>query len=146
MPAFVNDFEVMKDYDEFFQRRVFHSEPSPDLEFRGDWDYAVVDFQGWMYQPIDLETAKEFAKLFGSPVIQHGNHTSVIFRRWEAFNFDQSIMGRAEVADLSAGGDLVRGNIEICEIHQSFFALVQNQKFDLNGFPDYGIPLNKDTS
>lgn len=99
-----------------------------------------------MYRPIDLETAKEFAKLFGSHVIQRGNRTSVIFQQWEAFNFNQSIMGRAGVANLSAGGALVRGNIEIREIHQSFFAPAQNQKFDLNGFPNYGIPLNKDIS
>jgi len=46
---------------------------------------------------------------------------------------------------LTAWGDLVRGNIEIHEIHRSFFALIQNQRFDLNGFPNYGLPLGDDS-
>jgi hypothetical protein len=141
LPEFASDFEIMKDYDEFFQRRVFHNTPAPDLEFRGDWDYAVVDFQGWMYRPIDLETAREFAKLFGSHVVRREKRTSVIFRRWEAFNFDDSIMAPAGLDDSINARDLVRGNVEIREIHKSFFAPVQRQKFDLNGFPDYGPSL-----
>lgn len=66
---FTSAFKAMKDYDEFFQCQVFHNKPLPDLEFRRDWDYAVVDFQGWMYCPISLETAREFTKLFGSHVV-----------------------------------------------------------------------------
>ncbi|EDR02827.1 uncharacterized protein LACBIDRAFT_307926 [Laccaria bicolor S238N-H82] len=143
LPEFTNDFEVMKDYDEFFQRRVFHNEPSPDLEFRADWHYAVVDFQGWMYRPIDLETAKELARRFGSHVVRRENRTSVIFRRWEAFQFDDTIAEPAGLAEAYVDRDPMRGNIEIREIHKSFFAPVQNQKFDLNGFPDYGpLPGN----
>ena len=136
----------MKDYDEFFQRRVFHNERSPDLELREDWDYAVVDFQGWMYRPIDLEMAREFANLFGSHVVHRGNRTSVIFRRWEAFYCRESIIRPTGRADSTPIGELVRGNIEIREIHRSFFAPVQNQKFDLNGFPDYGTSSSNNAS
>jgi hypothetical protein len=142
MPEFASDFEIMKDYDEFFQRRVFHNKPSPDLEIREDWRYGVVDFQGWMYRPIDVETAREFAKLFGSHVVCRGNRMFAIFRRWEAFNFQESVIRPAGGFDSTYIGDLVRGNAEIREIHRSFFAPVQNQKFDLNGFPDYGTSLS----
>lgn len=145
LPEFASDFEAMSDYDEFFQRRVFHNKPSPDLEFRGDWRYAVVDFQGWMCRPIDLETAREFAKRFGSHIVHRGGQTFAIFRRWETFNFDESIAAPAGLADLSVDADLVRGNVEIREIHRSFFAPVQSQRFDLNGFPDYGVPIEDDT-
>ena len=142
LPDFANDFEIMKDYDEFFQRRVFHNKPAPDLEFREDWHYAVVDFQGWMYRPIDLETAKEFAKRFSSHIVRRENRTSIIFRQWEAFHIDESIAEPAGHADWTCGSDLVRGNVEIREIHRSFFAPVQNQRFNLNGFPDYGASLD----
>jgi hypothetical protein len=145
MPEFASEFETMKDYDEFFQRRVFHNKPSPDLEFRKDWDYAVVDFQGWMYRPIDLDTAKEFAKVFGSDVVRRQNRTSVIFRRWEAFHYDDSVIRPAGSSNHSASiRDLVRGNAEIREIHKSFFAPVQRQKFDWNGFPDYSTASSDD--
>ena len=100
-----------------------------------------------MYRPIDLATAREFTQLFGSHVVRRENRTTVIFRRWEAFNFNESISEPAGVASsLVSGdlGDLVRGNIEIREIHKSFFAPVQNQRFDLNGFPDYGSLLRND--
>lgn len=113
MPEFASEFKIMKDYDEFFQRRVFHNERSPDLELREDWDYAVVDFQGWMYRPIDLETAREFANLFGSHVVCRGNRTSVIFQRWEAFYCRESIIRPTGRADSTPIGELVRGNIEI---------------------------------
>ena len=34
--------------------------------------------------------------------------------------------------------EIIRGHLEIQEIHRSFFAPYDKQKFDLNGFPDYG--------
>ena len=143
MPEFAPQFEKMKDYDEFFQRRVFSGKPADGLTFEEDWDYAVVDFQGWMYRPIDLTTALEFAKCFGSHIVRRGNRTSAIFRRWEALTDEASLVRSPGVLSVSVNSEIVRGSIEIREIHRSFYAPVQNQKFDLNGFPDYGSGLQR---
>ena len=143
MPEFAAQFDKMKDYDEFFQKRVFDGKQADGLKFIEDWDYAVVDFQGWMYRPICIPTALEFAKLFGSHIVRRGDRTSVIFRRWEALTDEASIIWSADV-DSNANAELVRGSMEVREIHRSFFAPVQNQKFDLNGFPDYGSTMTKD--
>ena len=85
-----------------------------------------------------------FAQLFGLHVVCRENRTTIIFHRWEAFNFNESISEPTGLASSLISGDLrdlIRGNIEICEIHKSFFTPVQNQKFDLNRFPDYGTLL-----
>lgn len=84
----------------------------------------MVDFQGWMYRLISLETAREFAKLFGSHVMRRQNRTSVIFCHWETFNFDDSIMALAGLEDSLNVRDLVRGNGEFMRfidlsLHQS---------------------------
>jgi len=52
---------------------------------------AVVDFQGWMYQPIPLCTVKEFVTWFSSHIVHCHGHTSIIFRCWEALSDDASI-------------------------------------------------------
>ena len=135
MPEFFTDFETMQNYDEFFQCRVFDSTVSPELQFLEDWTYAVVDFQGWMYRTIPLATAKEFAKRFGSHFVMRGSHKSIIFRRWEVLNLRDSNA-------IEEGDELVRGQIEIREIHRSFYAPVDRQKFDDNGYPDYGVRAN----
>ena len=62
MPEFTLQFEKMKDYDEFFQKRVFSGRPTAGLTIEQDGHYTVVDFQGWMYRPINFPTALEFAK------------------------------------------------------------------------------------
>jgi hypothetical protein len=48
MPELAADFNLLKDYDELFQIRIFNRTMVPKIEFRDDWTYAVVDFQGWM--------------------------------------------------------------------------------------------------
>ena len=145
MPEFAPQFEKMKDYDEFFQHRVFHGKQAEGLEFNESWHYAVVDFQGWMFRSIDMPTAFEFAKRFGSHIVQRGDRTSVIFRRWEALSDEASIIWSAGV-DSSANAAAAKGSIEIREIHRLFHAPIQNQQFDLNGFPDYGPALRRDTA
>ena len=132
MPEFAADFEVMKSYDEFFQNRVLNSMISPDLQFSEDWTYAVVDFQGWMYRTIPLPTAKEFAKRFGSHFVIRGSRKSIIFRRWEV------LPHRGGLEAVEDRDELVRSQVEIREIHRSFYAPVDHQKFDDNGYPDYG--------
>ena len=146
MPEFAPLFEKIKDYDEFFQHRVFDGKPAEGLQFDANWSYAVVDFQGWLYRPISLATAYEFAKRFRSHIVQRGNRTSVIFRRWEALTNEASIIWSAGALSPCVNEDVVRGSTEIREIHRSFYAPVQNQKFDLNGFPDYGSTGRRDTT
>jgi len=142
MPEFAPQFEKMKDYDEFFQWRVFNGKRVEGLEFNESSHY-VVDFQGWMYRPIDATTAFEFAKRLGSHVVQRGDRTSVIFRRWEALSDEASIIWPTSTSS-STNTEVVRGSMEIREIHRSFHAPVQNQRFDLNGFPDYGAAMKRD--
>jgi len=143
MPEFAPQFEKMKDYDEFFQRRVFNGKRVEGLEFNESSHYGVVDFQGWMYRPIDATTAFEFAKRLGSHVVQRGDRTSVIFRRWEALSDKASIIWPTSTSS-SANTEVIRGSMEIREIHRSFHAPVQNQRFDLNGFPNYGAVTKRD--
>jgi len=135
MSEFAPQFKRMKDYDEFFQQRVFDGLQAEVLTFDKDWHYTVVDFQGWMYRPISITTTLEFAERFGSHIVQRGSQTSVIFWRWEALTNEASIVWSAR-AGLNTNEEVVRGSMEIQEIHRSFHTPVQNQKFDLNGFPD----------
>ena len=139
MPELAADFDRMKDYDDLFQLRVFNGAVSPNIEFRDDWSYAVVDFQGWMYRPIPLRTAKEFVTRFGSHIVYHNKRTTVIFRRWEALYDEASISQPAGTPNDGLDHEIIRGHLEIREIHRSFYAPYDRQKFDLNGFPDYGI-------
>ena len=138
MPEYASDFETMKSYDEFFQLRVFDGSVADGIEFSDDLHYGVVDFQGWMYRPIPLRTAMEFVTRFGSHIVHHNKRTSVIFRRWEALDDQASISPPAGIPQDGADDELVRGHWEIREIHHSFYAPYDHQRFDLNGFPDYG--------
>jgi len=131
------EFEKMKDYDEFFQERVFNGSVSPGIEFSETGIYAVVDFQGWMYQPIPLRTVKEFVTQFGSYIVHYNGRTSVIFQHWEALSDKASILPLAGLPQEGADNEVVQGHLEIREIHRSFYAPFDCQKFDLNGFPDY---------
>lgn len=97
--------------------------------------YTVVDFQGWMYRVIPLAIAREFAKRFGSHFVVRGGRQSIVFRQWEVL--DQEEFG-ATVND----DELVRSQIEIREIHRSFYAPLDRQKFDDNGYPDYSKEAN----
>jgi len=138
MLEYASDFETMKGYDEFFQHRVFDGSVAEGIVFSEDMHYAVVDFQGWMYRPIPLRTAMEFVTRFGSHIVRYNNRTSVIFRRWEALDDQASISPPAGTPQEGTDDEAVRGHLEIREIHHSFFAPFDRQKFDLNGFPDYG--------
>ena len=138
MPEFAAAFEKMKDYDELFQQRVFDGSVAPNIDFSEDGHYGVVDFQGWMYRPIPLATAREFATQFGSHVVHYNGRTSVIFRRWEALRDVDSISPPAGSCHEGSDNDGMRGYLEIREMHRSFFAPYDRQKFDFNGFPDYG--------
>ena len=138
MPDFAADFEIMKGYNEFFQHRVFNGSVADGLSFSEDIHFAVVDFQGWMYRPIPLRTAMEFATQFGSHVVDYNGRISVIFRRWEALDDQSSISTPAGIPQEGTDDELMRGHWEIREIHRSFYAPYDRQKFDLNGFPDYG--------
>ena len=138
MPDFAAHFEKMKNYDELFQERVFNGSVAPGINFSEDGHYGVVDFQGWMYRPIPLRTAKEFVTRFGSRIVHHNGRTSVIFRRWEALTDEASISPPAGLAQEGPDLEVVRGYLEIREMHRSFYAPYDRQKFDLNGFPDYG--------
>ena len=138
MPELAADFELMKDYDELFQLRVFNRAVAPGIKFRDDWSYAVIDFQGWMYRPIPIHTAMEFVTRFGSHIIQYNDRTLVVFHRWEALHDEASISPPAGTPGEGSDGEIIRGYLEIREIHRSFYAPYDRQKFDLNGYPDYG--------
>lgn len=135
LPEFAADFRIMENYDEFFQRRVLGGTIAPELQFSEDWTYAVVDFQGWMYRTIPLATAREFAKRFGSYFVMRGSRKSIIFRRWE-------VLDQGGFDAVYGEGELVRGQLEIREVHRSFYAPVDRQKFDDNGYPDYSGRTN----
>lgn len=138
MPEFSKDFETMKGYNEFFQHRVFDGSVADGIDFSEDLHFAVVDFQGWMYRPIPLRTVMEFVTRFGSHIVRHNGRTSLIFRRWEALDDQSSISSPAGKPQEGTDDELVHGHMEMREIHRSFYAPYDRQKFDLNGFPDYG--------
>jgi len=134
-PEFTADFEVMRKYDEFFQHQVLIGAVALELQFSEDWIYAVVDFQGWMYRIIPLVTAKEFAKRFGSHFVMRGSCKSIIFRRWE-------VLGQGEFDAVADKDELVCSQVKIREIHRSFYTPLDRQKFNDNGYPDYGGRAN----
>ena len=127
----------MKGYDKFFQHHVFDGSVAQGIEFSEDMHYAVINFQGWMYCPIPLRTAMEFITQFGSHIVQHNDRTLVVFRRWEALHDQASISPPAGTPSEGTDTEVVRGHLEIREIHQSFYVPYDQQRFDLNGFPDY---------
>jgi len=139
MPEFSSQFDTMKDYNELFQCRIFNSAVAADIEFTEKTHFAIVNFQGWMYCPIPMCTAMEFVMRFGSHIIQHNGCTSVIFCRWEALSNDTSISPPAGIPQGGQDDEVVHGYLEIQKkIHQSCYTLYDCQKFDWNGFPDYG--------
>ena len=138
MPEYALDFEMMKGYDEFFQHHVFDGSVAEGIVFSEDMHYTVVDFQGWMYHPIPLHTAMKFVTQFGSHIVQYNKCTSVIFRCWEALDDQASILPPAGTPQEGMDDEAICGHLEIREIHCSFFTPFDCQKFDLNGFPDYG--------
>ena len=71
--------------------------------------------------------------------MQRGDRTTVIFRRWEALTDEASLIRSAGALSSCVNQEVVHGSMDIQEIHQSFFAPVQSQKFNLNGFPDDGL-------
>lgn len=113
MPELAADFDILNDYDELFQLRVFNGTVAPNIEFRDDWSYAVVDFQGWMYRPIPIRTAREFVTRFGSHIVHHNDHTTVIFRRWEALHDKASISPPAGTPNEGSDDEIIRGHLEI---------------------------------
>lgn len=117
MPDYAADFDIMKGYDEFFQDRVFDGSIAEGIEFSDDIHFGVVDFQGWMYRPIPLRTAKEFVTQFGSHIVRYNNRTSVIFCRWEALDDQASISPPAGMPQDGTDDELVRGHLEMREIH-----------------------------
>lgn len=138
MPEYAMDFETMKNYDELFQHRVFDGSVAEDIEFTEDIHFAIVDFQGWMYRPIPMRTAQDFVTRFGSHIVHYNDRTLVIFRRWEALSDEDSISPPAGIPRDGQDVEAARGYLEIREIHRSFYAPYDRQKFDWNGFPDYG--------
>ena len=71
--------------------------------------------------------------------MRRGDRTTVIFRRWEALTDEASLIRSTGALSSCINQEVVRGSMEIREIHRSFFAPVQNLKFNLNRFPDYGL-------
>lgn len=107
MPEFVAQFKKMKDYDELFQDCVFNGSVAPGIDFSEKGHYAIVDFQGWMYHPIPLRTAKEFVTQFGSCIVHYNRRTTLIFRRWEALNDEAAISPPAGSSQEGADDELV---------------------------------------
>ena len=138
MPEFAADVEKMKGYDELFQECIFTGSVALGIDFMEDRHYAVVDFQGWMYRPIPLCTAKEFVTRFGSHIVHYNGRTTVIFRRWEALSDEDSILSPVGLAQEGPDNEVMQGHLEIREMHCSFYAPYDRQKFNLNGFLDYG--------
>ena len=71
-------------------------------------------------------------------MVHYNNCTSVIFRQWEALDDQASISPPAGLPQEGADDEAICGHSEIREMHRSFYAPYDRQKFDFNGFPDYG--------
>ena len=130
-----NVVAVIRRYDHFFQELYSRGRPDPDVEFNEEWKYYVVDFQGWSRQSIPLCVAREYYFHFGSLVGHEEGRTIVSFRRWEP-NFTTSAQP-AESMETEGRTSMIRGSLEIRELHRSRHAPERNNSFDWDGRPSF---------
>ena len=138
-------------FDHFFQEVYEDGRPDPNIEFNDDWRYYVVDFQGWSRWAIPLCVAKEYYIRFSSNVGHENDETIVLFRRWEPMDNVSTSIQPTESMDMDAGTSMVRGSLEIRELHRSKHAPGRTSLFDLDGLAysrrdSLAIPSNSSRS
>ena len=131
-----SDFEVIKEFDHYFQGIYSRGRPDPDVEFNDDWSYFVVDFQGWLRRQIPLRVAWHYYLLFASSISTEDGFNVVLFRRWEPlnnFSTEQPLpMDVMEGVDMNS---VVQETREIRELHKYSHAPVGNSRYDFEGRP-----------
>lgn len=132
-----DEFAIIAQYDNYFQEISSGGRPDPDVRFDDEWDYYIVDFQGWARRRIPLSVAQEYYILFSSTVDRQARTTVVLFRRWEPLdNFVGGLPRLIEHATDSEGrNSFVRGSCEIREMHRFKHAPVLGKRFDAEGRP-----------
>ena len=129
-----DDFAVIQQYDHFFQEIAIDGRPDPDVRFDDDWEYYVVDFQGWSWRRIPMGVAQEYYILFASTVDRESQGTTVLFRRWEPLdNLTDGLPHLVGPTESSEGcSSFTRGSCEIREMHKFKHAPVLGEHFDLD--------------
>jgi hypothetical protein len=130
-----NEIETIVKFDHFFQEVCENGRPDPSVEFDDEWRYFVVDFQGWSRRSIPLCVTKEYYVRFSSIVGHEDDRTIVLFRRWEPMDYVSTSAQPTESMDIDAGTSMVRGSLEIRELHRSKHAPGYNSMFDWDGCP-----------
>ena len=128
-----DEIVLMLKFDHFFQEVCDGGRPDPNVEFEEDWRYYVVDFQGWCRRSIPLCVAKEYYIRFSSTVGHEEGRTIVLFRRWEPLDNFTTAAQPAESMDIEGSMSMVRGSLEIRELHRSKHAPDHNCVFDCDG-------------
>lgn len=132
-----DEFAAIQRYDQFFQEISDGGRPDPDVQFNDEWEYYVVDFQGWSRRCIPLSVAWEYYVLFASTVDREGYTTITLFRCWEPL--DNFVDGLPRLVGPTSDSDdhnnFVRGACEIWEMHKFKHAPVLNKQFDSDGCP-----------
>jgi len=130
-----NEIETIVKFDHFFQEVCEDGRPDPNVEFNEEWWYYVVDFQGWSRRSITLSVAKEYYIRFSSSVGHKDDRTIVLFRRWEPMDNVSMAAQPTELMDIDTSTSMVRGSLEIRELHRSKHAPEHGSLFDWNGHP-----------
>ena len=130
-----DEFAVIQQYDHFFQEISSSGRPDPDVRFDDEWDFYVVDFQGWSRRRIPSSVAQEYYILFASTVERECQSTVVLFRRWEPLD---NLMGGSPrfigpTTDDESRSNFVRGSCEIREMHKFKHAPFSGRHFDIDG-------------
>ena len=145
------DILTILKFDHFFQELCGEGRPDPDVEFDEEWQYYVVDFQGWSRRCIPLSVAKEYYVRFGSSIGHEDGGTMVLFRRWESMDNLSTMAQPAQSLGSEGSMSMVRGSLEIRELHRSKHAPGRDALFDRDGRSfsqrDFrGIPLRRTRS
>ena len=130
-----DEISMMLKFDDFFQELASEGRPDPSVEFDEDWEYYVVDFQGWSRRSIPVCVAEEYYIRFSSYVGHENGRTIVLFRRWEPLDNLPEPVQPEESMDVEGSTSMVRGSWEIRELHRSKHAPEQNGQFDWDGRP-----------
>lgn len=132
-----DDMAVIKQFDHFFQEIPGAGRPDPDVRFDEDWEYYVVDFQGWSRCRVPMSVAQEYYVLFASTVVRENRSTVALFRRWEPL--DNIVGDLPRLVERTEDGierySFVREPCEIREMHKFKHAPLPGQRFDLDGRP-----------
>ena len=132
-----DDMAVIQQFDHFFQEIPGAGRPDPDVRFDEDWEYYVVDFQGWSRRRVPMSVAQEYYVLFASMVVRENCSTVALFRQWEPLD---NIVGDLPcLVERTEDGiewcSFVREPCEIREMHKFKHAPLLGQRFDLDGRP-----------